>query len=77
MANEKIVKLQVNTTGAWRDVMRFNVEDEAAVLHQAEQLFSWDPSADVRLRVIMPGDTAPLMTYKRTEGAWKPWGVRA
>lgn len=74
---KKIVKLQVNTTGAWRDVMRFAVEDKDQVLRQAAELFKFDPSADVRLRIIVPGDTAPLLTYKRTEGEWKPWGVRA
>lgn len=74
----KIVKLQVNAKGSWRDVMQFDVQDEDAVLFAATEFFKWDLNADrLSLRVIIPGDTAPLMTCKPAEGEWEAWGHRA
>lgn len=75
---KKIVKLQVNAKGSWRDVMQFDVADEAEVLHAATEFFKWDTHASrLPLRVIIPGDTAPLLICKNpVDGEWKPWGVR-
>ena len=74
-----IVKLQVNAKGSWRDVMQFDVEDEAAVLHAATEFFQWDTHASrLSLRVIIPGDTAPLLICKDpTDGEWVAWRHRA
>ena len=67
----RVVKLQVNTTGAWRNVLDFDCEDENAVLHAAEELFQWQKGA--KLRCIIPGDTAPLMLWD-FEAGWVDWG---
>jgi len=69
---DRIVKLQVNTTGAWRNVMDFNVQDED-VLHLAASLFALDKDRErLRLRIIAPGDTAPLMDWTHQRG-WLEW----
>jgi hypothetical protein len=72
-APRRIVKLQVNSSGAWRNVLDFDVQDEAEVLHLAASLFAWDTAADrISLRAIVPGDTAPLMNWTRERG-WREW----
>lgn len=63
-------KLQVNSTGAWRNVLDFDAKDEAEVLHNAAQLFAHQPKAT--LRIIIPGDTAPLMNWSLKDG-WRKW----
>ena len=70
MATQKSVKLQVNPTGAWRNVLDFDCEDEDAVRHAAAELFQWCKGA--KLRCIIPGDTAPLMQWTYDTG-WVAW----
>jgi hypothetical protein len=68
------VKLQVNTTGAWRNVLDFDVNDGGPVMSAAAGLFSLVPQAT--LRIIIPGEVAPLMYWAREKG-WvekKGWG---
>lgn len=70
------VKLQVNTTGAWRDVMTFDCANDAEVMDLAARLFlQGDHSDRVRLRIIMPGDTAPLIDWSKAQG-WKEWDFK-
>jgi hypothetical protein len=72
----KLVKLQVNTSGAWRDVMTFNVVLDAMVMHAAPRLFSLAQyGSRVKLRVIIPGDTAPLVDWNADQG-WREWGEK-
>ncbi len=66
----KQVKLQVNAKGSWRDVMEFDADDYE-VPHLAEQLFTRSTHL-LALRIIIPGDTAPLMTWRR-DTVWTPW----
>lgn len=74
---QKIVKLQVNAKGSWRDVMQFDLVDSDAVLFAATEFFKWDTYASrLSLRVIIPGDTAPLMICNPADGEWKEWGAR-
>ena len=67
-------KLQVNTTGAWRNVLDFDAKDEAEVLDSAAQLFARETKAT--LRIIISGDTAPLMTWSCKDG-WREWRAGA
>jgi hypothetical protein len=65
-------KLQVNTTGAWRNVLDFDASNGDQVMEYAAQLFAWaGPKASLRL--IAPGDTAPLMTWSPDKGWQKFW----
>ena len=69
-APARIVKLQVNTTGAWRNIMDFDCQDEDQVLRAAADLFRCCKGAT--LRCIMPGETAPLM-YWSHETDWEAY----
>ena len=69
----KIVKLQSNTRGSWRDVLEFDAADadlNDAIMNAAEELFGHVPGA--KLRVIIPGDTAPLVNWTFDNG-WRDW----
>ena len=72
----KIVQLQVNVgTGAWRTVMDFEVKDADDVINDAEKLFTWGyckSRKGLRLRIMKPGDTRPLMTWCEND-SWKEW----
>jgi len=72
----KIVKLQVNQAGAWRNVMDFDCADDddaEHIMQKASDLFQWDSNRDrVGLRIIMPGETAPLMNWTYKDG-WREW----
>ena len=76
----KLCQLQVNTgTGAWRTVMDFEVEDADEVMNQAADLFVWgftNSTKGIRLRIMKPGDTAPLMTWCENDG-WEEWRAAA
>jgi hypothetical protein len=72
----KLCQLQVNVgTGAWRTVMDFEVVDADDVMDQAEKLFEWGHTLShkgIRLRIMKPGDTRPLMNWSENEG-WQAW----
>jgi hypothetical protein len=75
----KPVKLQSNMKGGWRDVLTFDVADaEKAddIMNCAANLFAEVDNA--KLRIIAPGDTAPLMNWNYEDG-WRYWrtGVAA
>lgn len=72
----KLVKLQANTSGAWRDIMTFDVAQDAQVINLASRLFALAQYGDrVKLRVIIPGDTAPLVYWSYDKG-WREWATR-
>jgi len=72
----RILKLQVNTSGAWRNVLDFDANLEGDILTLAERLFSHEANlTHGNLRVIVPGDTAPLMYWMPAHG-WKRWKDR-
>ena len=73
---QKLVKLQVNTSGAWRDIMTFDVGQDALVMDLAPRLFCLAQYGErVKLRVIIPGDTAPLVDWDHAQG-WLAWGEK-
>lgn len=69
----KLVKLQANTAGGWRDVLTFDADEKGdAVLEAADTLFRLAADHILKGRVIIPGDTAPLMSWTVADG-WKTW----
>ena len=72
----KLCTLQVNVgTGAWRTVMDFELQDAGDVMDLAENLFEWGYTKHpkgIRVRIMKPNDTAPLMTWCKNEG-WQDW----
>ena len=71
----KPAKLQVNTAGAWKDVARFDVADEAAcaaVMNAARDI-GFYATHDVRFRVVRDDAlNEPLTTWTKQDG-WKEW----
>lgn len=65
-------KLQVNTTGAWRNVLDFDEVNEYLVTHHAAELFSCCPGAKLRVMGDDASSTAPLMTWSAERG-WAKW----
>ena len=65
----RIVRLQVNTTGAWRNVMDFSLDWEEDVLTTAPHLFglATHPGS---LRIVVPGETGWLASWTPAEG-WR------
>lgn len=71
----KPAKLQVNTAGAWKNVARFDVADEAAcpaVMNAARDI-GFHATHEVRFRVVRDDAlNEPLMTWTKQDG-WKEW----
>lgn len=72
-----VLHLEVNDSGWWKRAMRFSRDDVALgdVLYDSEQLFRASSNPKLRLRIIAPGTTAPLMTWTRDRG-WTDWPRR-
>ena len=69
------VKLQINTSGAWRNVIDFDVDDGGEVCALAETLVARSLNPDrSSLRVITP-NAVPLMLWTPETG-WRAWGSR-
>lgn len=71
----KPIHLEVNHSGGWRRVMTFDAQhdvDRDAVLQAAGKMLRWADNPRLKARIIMPGDTAPLMTWKPATG-WREW----
>lgn len=76
MATEpRTVHLEVNDAGGWRRVSTFNLNDfdDGDLELHAEHLLQMSANPRIKARVIMPGDTAPLVTWTRQDG-WREWG---
>ncbi len=69
-------KLQINQTGAWRDVVRFDLDgvDEVALTATASHLVQIaDPAGRTTLRIVVADVyAAPLLRWDREKG-WRPW----
>lgn len=70
----RIVNLDVNDAGAWRRVTSFDLDtfNDGDLEWRAEQLLQLSSNDKLKARVIMPGDTAPLVTWTREHG-WREW----
>lgn len=65
----RVVRLQVNSTGAWRNVVDFDCEDELEILEATTKLFGFAVDPDkYTLRIVIPGDHAPLMAWSVKTG---------
>lgn len=70
----RVVHLDVNDSGAWRRVSAFDLDDfdDGALEFAAEKLLELSTVEKLRARLIMPGDTAPLVVWSREDG-WREW----
>ena len=70
-----LLKLQINTRGAWRDVMTFDDQNIDLVMIQAEMLFKLSidfSKSAISARIIKLGDTAPVVIWAGLNG-WAKW----
>lgn len=74
MDAKRIVNVDVKDSGSWRRVSSFNLDDfeDGALEHWLEKLFELSTYERIGVRIIIPGDTAPLMTWNKANG-WKEW----
>jgi len=68
----RIVHLDVNDNGAWRRVTSFDLDafEDGDLELCAEHLLEMSANEKLRARIIMPGDTAPLLRWNRVDG-WR------
>ena len=73
-SEQKRVFLEVNDSGGWRRVTEFDLADfeDGEIEHAAEQLLQMSRIKRLKARIIMPGDTAPLVNWTKAEG-WREW----
>lgn len=74
MTAPRIVHLEVNDSGVWRRVTSFDLNEfeDGALEYNAGTLFCWSTNERLKARIIIPGDTAPLVTWTREHG-WREW----
>lgn len=71
------INLDINNSGSWKRVASFDL-DELGILGDldlqtaVDRLFSMSKNEKIGARLIMPGDTAPLVTWTKSEG-WVQW----
>lgn len=66
------VHLEVNDSGGWRRVMTFDADDDSEAVHLANGLLRLSCNPRLKARIIIPGDTAPLMNWNAADG-WREW----
>lgn len=73
--SERIINLEVNEKGAWRRVTSFDLDtfEDGDLEHCAGSLLDLSSNKSLTARLIIPGDTAPLMLWNHTNG-WVDWG---
>jgi hypothetical protein len=73
--NPRIVYLEVNDSGAWRRVTSFDLDwlEDGDLEHCTDALLSLSANPKIKARIIVPGDTAPLLTWKKGD-CWREWG---
>lgn len=74
----RIIHLDINEKGAWKRVAGFDIDtfEDGDLEHCAASLFELNSNDKLRLRLIMPGDTAPLMIWTKVDG-WRQWRAAA
>jgi hypothetical protein len=75
MSGEKrIVHLEVNDSGGWRRITSFDLDtfEDGDLEVCAEHLLELSCNPRLKARVIVPGDTAPLVTWTKAD-SWREW----
>ena len=72
--SERIVNLEVNEKGGWKRFASFDLDtfEDGDLEHCADGLLELTANKNLRARLIMPGDTAPLVSWSHGDG-WREW----
>lgn len=72
-------KLQINQSGAWRDVMRFDIDkiDEALFLEGAGAMVRNSGQDRTTMRIVTDEPIPGLLTYWKADRGWMPDGNTA
>jgi hypothetical protein len=75
---ERIINLDINEKGAWRRITSFDLDmfEDGDLEHCAHSLLELSQNKNIKARLIIPGDTAPLMYWSHGEG-WTEWRAAA
>lgn len=71
---QRLVNLEVNDSGAWRRVTSFDLDtfEDGDLEHCAHHLLALSANSKLKARLIIPGDTAPLVIWNHEHG-WEEW----
>lgn len=71
---ERIINLEVSDKGGWRMVTSFDLDtfEDGDLEHCAHSLLELGNNKRLKARLIIPGNTAPLMLWKHGDG-WREW----
>lgn len=71
--SERIINLDINEKGAWRPVTSFDLDsfEEGDLEHCAHGLLELSANKQLKARLIIPGDTSPLLVWNHELG----WSV--
>jgi len=72
--SQRLVNLDVKETGAWKRVASFDLDtfEDGDLEHCANSLLELTANKNLKARLIMPTDTAPLLLWSHGDG-WKEW----
>lgn len=70
----RIINLDVKDSGSWRRVTSFDIDqfEDGDLEYHAQSLLELSNNPKLEARLIIPSDTAPLMTWTRENG-WREW----
>ncbi|TXH90321.1 MAG: hypothetical protein E6Q78_05100 [Rhodoferax sp.] len=73
----RIVNLDINDSGSWRRVTSFDLDtfEDGDLEHCAHGLLELSSNQKLKARLIAPGETVPLMTWKHGD-MWREWGEK-
>lgn len=72
--SERIINLEVNESGAWKRVTSFPMTwfEDGDLESCADSLLELSANTKLKARLIVPGNTAPIMCWKHGDG-WREW----
>lgn len=71
--NIKPVKLQINTAGAWRNVIAFDASDEDASNKVLEASPVLAGVGQATLRIVIDDGLQEVLTHWTPDKGWQPW----
>jgi len=70
----RIIYLEVNEAGSWKRITSFDLDtfEDGDLEYDAHNLLEMSANPKLKARLIMLGETAPLMNWTHVDG-WREW----